>query len=81
MSIAIAVAFVCSAVQFIKKVVPSITGTAAIVAVVICSAGVTVYNFVNSGTPITIAALLFFVQVVMGALGAYSLVKVAAGSN
>ena len=81
MTVAIAIAFVCTAVQFIKKVFPAIAGTAAVVAVVVLSAGTTAYKFVNEGTPLTIAAALFFVEVVVGALGAYSLVKVAAGSN
>jgi len=76
MTIALAVAFVMTVVQFVKKVIPTIAGTAATIVVVLASVGVTFYKFFNEALPIGPATLLFFVQVVVGAIGAYSLIKV-----
>lgn len=81
MTIAIAVAWVMAAVQFVKKVFPALAGAAAIVAVVVGSAGITLYKYVGEGLAIDLSAVIFFVQVVIGAIGAYSLIKVASGSK
>ena len=80
MTVAIAIAFVCTAVQFIKKVFPAIQGNIAVALVVLLSVGTTLFKYLNEGLPITIAALLFCVEVVIGALRAYSLIKVSSGN-
>lgn len=77
MTIAAAVAFVVTAVQFVKKVFPFISGKIAIGLVVLASAAVSLYKFLSEGLPLGLDTILFFIQVVIGALGAYSLVKVA----
>jgi len=75
MSVAIAIAFVMTTIQFLKKVIPLIEGSLATVLVVLLSAGVTVYKFATESLPLGIPALAFFGEVVVGALGAYSLIK------
>ena len=82
MSSVSAIALVMGIVQFFKKLLPCfIQGTAAIVLVVLASVAVTFYKFVNEGLPITFAAVTFLVPVIIGALSAYSLVKVAGGNG
>jgi len=77
-----AIALVMGIVQFFKKLLPSfIQGTAAIVLVVLASVAVTFYKFVNEGLPLGFAAVTFLVPVIIGALSAYSLVKVAGGNG
>jgi hypothetical protein len=81
MSVAIAIGFVMTAIQFLKKIIPSLAGTAATIAVIVLSAGVTGYKFINEALSIGLPVIVFFVEVVVGALGAYSLVKVAGGNE
>lgn len=81
MSVAIAIGAVMAGVQFVKKLFPAIAGTAAVVVVVLFSAGATAYKFISEGLPITISALVFFIEVVVGAIGAYSLIKTASGTD
>lgn len=75
MQVAVAIAFVMTTIQFLKKVFPSLNGAVATAAVVLFSAGATAYKFVNEGLPIGLPVITFFVETVVGALGAYSLIK------
>jgi hypothetical protein len=77
-----AIALVMGIVQFFKKLLPTfIQGTAAIVLVVLASVAVTFYKFVNEGLPLGFTAVTFLIPVIVGALSAYSLVKVAGGNG
>lgn len=79
---AAAIAIVVAIVQFLKKVLPQfIQGPVAIVLVVLASVGVTAYKFLSEGIPFTLAAITFLISVIVGALSAYSLIKVAGGAN
>ena len=76
MSTVSAIAIVMAAVQFFKKLLPSVVqGTAARVLVILASIAVTLYKFLNEGLPLTFAAITFAVTVIVGALSAYSLLK------
>jgi len=75
------IAIVVAVVQFAKKVFPLIQGTAAVALVIAASVAVTFYKFVNEGLPLGFAAITFLVPVIVGALSAYSLVKVAGGNG
>jgi len=80
MTVIAAVAVVMAVVQFAKKALPTvIQGAFAVGIVVVASAGVTVYKYIAEGLPFTFAAVTFLIQVVVGAMGAYGLVKAAAG--
>lgn len=80
MTVVAAVAIVVAVVQFAKKALPTVVqGAVAVGLVVVVSAGVTAYKHVAEGLPFTIAAITFLVQVIIGAMGAYGLVKAAAG--
>ena len=76
-----AIAIVVAVDQFAKKVFPLIQGTAAVALVIAASVAVTFYKFVNEGLPLGFAAITFLVPVIVGALSAYSLVKVAGGNG
>lgn len=76
------IAVVMAIVQFFKKLLPQfVVGATAIVLVVVASAGVTIYKFVSEGVPLGISTITFFVEVIVGALSAYSLIKVAGGNG
>lgn len=78
MSTVTAIAIVMAIIQFCKKLLPTLVeGTVAMVLVVIASVGVTLYKFIAEGLPITLAALTFLIAVIVGAMSAYSLIKVA----
>jgi len=80
MSTVAAIALGVGIVQFFKKLLPNvIAGNVAIVLVILASIAVTLYKFVNEGLPLGFAAIMFLVPVIIGALSAYSLVKVAGG--
>jgi tellurite resistance protein TehA-like permease len=80
MTTAAAIAIVMAIVQFFKKVFPTIVqGTIAIALVFVSSIGVTLYKFLNEGLSLTFVAVTFLVTVVIGAMSAYSLLKVAGG--
>jgi hypothetical protein len=82
MSTVEAIAVVMAAVQFVKKLLPSIVqGAVARVLVILASIVVTLYKFLNEGLPLTFAAITFAVTVIVGALSAYSLVQVAGGNE
>lgn len=83
MTVAAAIAIVVAVVQFVKtKLLPTvIQGAVAVVFTVIVSVGVTLYKYVAEGLPIDFGAITFCIQVVVGAMGAYGLVKVAAGKT
>lgn len=75
-----AIAVVMAIVQFLKKVLPQlIQGPVAVVLVVLSSLGVTAYKFISEATPFTLAAITFLISVIVGALSAYGLIKVAGG--
>lgn len=77
-----AIAVVMAIVQFLKKAFPQIIqGSVAVVLVILASAGVTVYKFLSEGTPFTFAAITFLVTVIVGAMSAYGLIKVAGGNS
>lgn len=83
MTVASAIAIVVAVVQFVKtKLFPTaIEGAVAVVFTVAVSVGVTLYKYVAEGIPINFGAITFAVQVVVGAMGAYGLVKVASGKT
>jgi hypothetical protein len=78
-----AIAIVMAIVQFVKKALPklNITGPVAIALTVVASICVTVYKYISEGLPLTFAAIVFCVEVIVGANGAYNLIKVAAPST
>jgi nitrate reductase NapE component len=78
MTILAAVAFVTTAIQFVKKVIPAIEGRFAILATLLLCAAVTAYKYFNESLPFTFLAIGFFVQVVIGALGSYEFIKLVA---
>lgn len=80
MTVPIAIGIVMAGVQFVKKIFPAIAGVAAVILVVVFSAGVTVYKYINEGIPLNFSAIVFFAEVVIGAMGAYGLIKTAAGN-
>lgn len=76
------VAIVVAVVQFCKKLLPTlIQGVVAQILAVVVSAGVTAYKVISEGGVFNFAAITFFVEVLVGAIGAYGLIKVAGGSN
>ena len=83
MTVAIAVGIVLAVVQFVKtKLLPTvIQGAVAVVFTVIVSVGVTAYKYVAEGLPLDFGAITFAIQVIVGAMGAYGLVKVASGKT
>jgi len=83
MTVAAAVGIVLAIVQFTKaKLLPSIIqGPVAVVFTVLVSVGVTLYKYVAEGLPINFGAIMFCIQVIVGAMGAYGLVKVASGKT
>jgi len=82
MSVIQAIAVVMAVVQFIKKPFPLIVeGMVAKVLVILASVAVTLYKFISEGLPLSFAAITFAVEVIIGALSAYSLIKVAGGNG
>lgn len=75
-----AIAIVMAIVQFAKKLLPAVVqGPIGVALVVIVSAGVTAYKYVAEALPFNFGAITFLVAVIVGAMSAYSLIKVAAG--
>jgi hypothetical protein len=82
MSTVQAVAIVMAIVQFAKKLFPTIVkDVVATVLAVVCSVGVTAYKYLSEGLPFDFSAIMFAVQVIIGATAAYGLIKVASGSG
>ena len=80
-TVAAAIAATAAGVQFIKKLLPSVVqGVVAQGITVVVAIAVTAYAYVSSGTPFTFAAVTFLIAVIVGAMGAYGLIKVAGGS-
>jgi putative effector of murein hydrolase LrgA (UPF0299 family) len=77
-----AIAVVMAIIQFLKKAFPQlIQGPIAVIFVILFSVGVTAYKFISEGVPFTLAAITFLFSVIVGAMGAYGLIKVAGGSE
>jgi type IV secretory pathway VirB2 component (pilin) len=76
-----AIAVVMAIVQFVKNIFPFIQGNTARGLVIIVSVAVTLYKFIGEGLPLNLVAVMFLVCVIVGALSAYSLVKVAGGNG
>jgi hypothetical protein len=77
-----AIAIVMAIVQFLKKALPQlIQGPVAVMLVVLSSVGVTAYKFISEGGFNPITAITFLFSVIVGAMGAYGLIKVAGGSE
>lgn len=81
MTVVEAIGIVMAALQFCKKLIPTIGGSLAFLLCAVFSLAVTAFKFLNEATPFTFAAITFFVQVFVGATGAYGLVKVAGGNG
>lgn len=76
-----AIAIVMGIVQFLKKLAPTvIQGPIGVALVVVFSAGVTGYKYIAEGLPFNFGAITFLVAVIIGAMSAYSLIKVASGT-
>lgn len=77
-----AIAIVMGIVQFLKKALPKIIqGPVAVILIILSSVGVTAYKFISEGIPFTFAAITFLVSVIIGAMSAYELIKVAGGKK
>lgn len=77
-----AIAIVTAIVQFLKKWFPRIVqGPVAVALVVLASVGVTAYKFLSEGIPLSFAAATFLVQVIVGVMSGYELIKVVAGKK
>ena len=77
-----AIAVVMAIIQFLKKAFPQlIQGSVAVILVILSSIGVTAYKFISEGVPFTLAAITFLFSVIVGAMGAYGLIKVAGGNE
>lgn len=73
-----AIAIVMAVVQFAKKVLPTvIQGAVAVALVIVTSVAVTAYKFLAEGLPFTLEVVTFLISVIVGAMSAYSLIKVA----
>jgi hypothetical protein len=80
MTVPAGIAIVVSIVQFAKKVLPNIVKDAiALIITILASLGVAVYKTLSEGGAFTFQTIVFFVEVLVGAMGAYSLAKVASG--
>jgi type IV secretory pathway VirB2 component (pilin) len=76
-----AIAVVMAIVQFVKNIFPFIQGNIARALVIVVSVAVTLYKFIGEGLPLNLVAVMFLTCVIVGALSAYSLVKVAGGNG
>jgi uncharacterized membrane protein len=76
-----AIAIVMAVMQFFKKVLPTIIkDMVASVLTVILSVIVVVFKYVSEGLPLNFGAITFLVEVIVGAMGGYGLLKVAGGA-
>lgn len=77
-----AIAIVMAAVQFAKKWLPNVVkDVVATVLTVLVAVAVTLFKFLSEGLPLTFGAITFLMEVIIGAMGAYSLVTVAGGQK
>jgi len=77
-----AIAIVMAVVQFLKKWLPNvIKDVVATVLTIAMSVAVTLFKFLSEGLPLNFGAITFLLEVIIGAMGAYSLVTVAGGAK
>lgn len=77
-----AIAIVMAVVQFAKKLLPTIIkDVVAMVLTALVAVAVTVFKYVSEGLPINFGAITFLVEVIVGAMSAYSLLTVAGGKK
>jgi hypothetical protein len=75
------IAIVMAVVQFAKKLLPTVVkDLMASVLTVVVSVAVVVFKYVSEGLPINFSAITFLVEVIVGAMGGYGLLKVAGGT-